>query len=332
MTLLTPENARPAPRFRLSFRAAFTALAILFSMAVLAIFAFSLAARHFLLAELISSFRTQLAVLLLVCGCCLLLLRQKLSGWTLTLISLWQLLTLASIFLPTTQPPAGDDQLKIMSMNVLADNREYQQVIDHVAEVSPDVLLIIEYSNQWHQALQALHSAYPYRLLEPRWHGYGIAMFSKRPLENTNTWQLTADLTDVPALTAEVKVGDRIVHLAGLHTMSPTSSLRLNLRNSQMEQIADYFLDSNEPKVLMGDFNCTPWSPFFKDLIERCDLRDSRQGQGYLASWNLETPALFWIPIDHGLVSSEIHVDRRTVGSSCGSDHRPMILEVSVAP
>ena len=332
MTTLTQENAQPVPRFQLSFRAALTTLAVFFSLVIFVIFAFSLAARHFLLAELVGSFRTQLAVLLLICGCCLLLLRQKIIGWAITLISLWQLLALASIFLPTTQPPAGADHLKIMSMNVWGDNLEYQQVIDHVNDVSPDVLLIIEYSNQWNQELQALHSSYPYRLSQPRWHGYGIALFSKRPLENSEVWQLTADQTDVPALTAEVKVGGRNVRLAGLHTMSPTNSQRLDLRNTQMKQIANYLSDSTEPTILVGDFNCTPWSPYFKDLLKTFGYRDSRQGQGYLASWNLETPALFWIPIDHGLVSNEIHVHRRSVGTACGSDHRPMILEVSVAP
>lgn len=300
------------------------------SLIVLTTLLFSLAARYFLVAELINSFRAQVASLLLFCACVLLLLRQRMFGWTLLLISGWQLVMLASVFLPSLQPPAGDQRLKIMSMNVWCDNNQFQQVIDQVENVSPDVLLIIEYSNQWHRGLKPLHAKYPYRLLQTRWHGYGIALFSKLPLQDAQVWQLTADQTDVPALSAEVKVGDRSLRLAGLHTMSPTSSLRMDLRNDQMNEIADLLAESNEPTILMGDFNCTPWSPFFKDVIGKCGYRDSRRGQGYLASWNLDTPALFWIPIDHGLVSQEVHVHQRSVGKACGSDHRPMIIELSV--
>lgn len=324
------DNARPVAPSRLSFRSVVTAMAWCLSMTVLAVFMFSLAARYFLLAELINSFRAQVTSLLLICACFLLLLRQKMAGWTLLLISGWQLLMLASVFLPSQQPHAGDQRLKIMSMNVWGDNNQFQQVIDQVENVAPDVLLIIEYNDRWHQRLEPLHSMYPYRLLQPRWHGYGIALFSKRPLENPQVWQLTSDQTDVPALTATVKVGDHSLRLAGLHTMSPTSLMRMRLRNDQMNEIADLLADSNEPTILMGDFNCTPWSPFFKDVIGKCGYRDSRRGQGHLASWNLETPALFWIPIDHALVSNEIHVHQRSVGKACGSDHRPLIMEVSI--
>ncbi|MDA8564195.1 endonuclease/exonuclease/phosphatase family protein, partial [Mariniblastus sp.] len=292
------EDARPAVNSWLSFHAVLTVLIGFGALVILGLFLFGFAARHFLLAELISSFNAQLAFLMLICGALLLLLRQKVFGGLLLVISIGQILFLASVFLPATQPPPGPQTIKVMSMNVLGDNYQFQQVIDQVERVSPDVLLLIEYSNQWHDKMQALHTTYPHRMLEPRWHGYGIALFSKLPLEDAEVWQLTKKDTDVPALSAQVNMGDRSLRIAGLHTMSPTSPLRMRLRTEQMHEMADLLKTADEPTVLLGDFNCTPWSPFLKELAATCGYRDSRQGQGYLASWSVELPWFFWIPID----------------------------------
>ncbi len=325
------QDARPSIHSRLTIHAVLTVLVGLGALILLGLFLFGLAARQFLLAELISSFNAQLAVLMLICGVFLLALRRKVFGWLLLLIGVGQILTLASIFLPATQPQPGRQTITIMSMNVWGDNRQFQQVIDQIERVSPDVLLLIEYSNQWHNQTKTLYSTYPHRMLEPRWHGYGIALFSKLPLEETEVWQLTRKITDVPALSATVKLGDQSLRIAGLHTMSPTNSLRMQLRTQQMNEIADLLKSVNEPSVLIGDFNCTPWSPFLKELAKSCSYRDSRQGQGYLASWNTGLPWLFWIPIDHALVSKEVHVHQRNTGEACGSDHLPTIIELSIA-
>lgn len=330
-TTLMPEDAPPTQGPTLTVRSVLIVIAWCVSLCVFAAWMFTLASGYYLLAELINSFKAQLTVLLLACALFLLVLKQRTMGWLLLLVSVWQLLALASIYLATDQPDAGKAPLAIMSINVWGDNKQYQQVVEQIEDVSPDVLLVVEYNNQWHQQLKILHSQYPHRLLEPRWHGYGIGLFSKLPLADTDVWQLTASQTDVPALSAKVKIGSRSLRLAGLHTMSPTSSLRMSLRNDQMDEIAQRLESDEAPTVLMGDFNCTPWSPFFKDLIANTGLRDSRQGKGFHGSWNVDTPSFFWIPIDHAMVSDEVHVHQRWVGAPCGSDHLPLILEVSIA-
>ena len=324
------EDARPAADSWLTFRDALTFIAWCSSAVFLGLFLFGLAARHLLLAELISSFNAQLAILMLICATFLLLLRQKMFGWLLLIVSVGQILILVSVFLPSSQPQPGPQKIKVMSMNVWGDNDQFQKVIDQIEVVSPDVLLVIEYNIQWHYKMMDLYSTYPHRMLEPRWHGYGIAMFSKLPLEDTEVWQLTKKETDVPALSARVKVGDQSLRITGLHTMSPTNSLRMRLRTEQMNEVAVGLASIDEPSMLMGDFNCTPWSPFLQDLTKACGYRDSRQGEGFLASWNTELPWMFWIPIDHALVSEEVHVHERYTGEPCGSDHRPTIMEISV--
>ena len=102
------------------------------------------------------------------------------------------------------------------------------------------------------------------------------------------------------------------------------------MRNQQYIEIAEKLVAEDVPTVVMGDFNSVPWAPFLRDFIKATGYRDSRQGIGYHASWHAERLEL-GIPIDHAFVSDEICVHSRTLGNSAGSDHLPVIFEVSTA-
>ena len=80
---------------------------------------------------------------------------------------------------------------------------------------------------------------------------------------------------------------------------------------------------------MMGDFNTTPWSPIFTELVDRRDWHDSRWGHGNQATW----PAWiggFGIPIDHALCTPGIKVLSRSTFDIPGSDHRGVALEIQV--
>ncbi len=309
-----------------------SAVILLVGCGAAGLFLFSLYNRYFLAAELASSFRVQLLAISLVCGLALLVVGRRRRGLLLVLLAVPFLVSLSQVFSTSEQPPAGERILTVMAMNVLTDNWQYGEVIDHVREVDPDVLLLVEYSHGWHEGVEKLNRDFPHRWLQPRWHGYGMGIFSKHPLENTEYWELTRDVTPIPALAADVTFGGQRLRIAGLHTMSPTGSKRLTLRNRQMVEITERLSDRDAPTMLMGDFNCTPWAAVFQDVLEQSGYRDSRIGQGYLASWNMNLPWPMWIPIDHALVSDEIHVHERIVGRPCGSDHLPTIIRVSLTP
>ena len=103
----------------------------------------------------------------------------------------------------------------------------------------------------------------------------------------------------------------------------------MEIRNNQLAEIAMHLQDGSKPTILVGDFNCVPWSPFMKDMLETIDLRDSRVGFGYHASWPTDLIPLR-IPIDHAFVSDGIHVSDRQLLGTTGSDHFPLVLEFSI--
>jgi endonuclease/exonuclease/phosphatase (EEP) superfamily protein YafD len=107
--------------------------------------------------------------------------------------------------------------------------------------------------------------------------------------------------------------------------------------------------------IIVGDFNNTPWTPSFQQLVKQTDLRDSTIGFGLQPTWPLFlaplgvkskmqnangllqqinllfTSNLFRIPIDHALVSPNIQILSRSVGPSTGSDHLPLTVRFQIA-
>ena len=296
----------------------------------LAVFLFSLLGRYFYYAELLGNFRLQIAVLMLPFAVAVFRIgRWRWLAFCLTIAIGWSFITIGSVYLPAAQPPPGPKKLKIMSFNVFDINSKRDEVINEMRKSDPDVIVVIEYNRIWHERLRRLDSEYPHQVLQPRWHGFGQAVFSKYPLSDTRIIQLTKPM-DNPAVITHVNFGGQKIRLCGLHAVSPINPFRMEVRNRQYDEIAQELIDDNVPTIVMGDFNSVSWSPYVIDFMEKLGYRDSRLGFGYHSSWHAEYP-LLRVPIDHALVSDEICVHSRALGGYAGSDHLPIIFEVSTA-
>ena len=298
------ESSEKASSARLlpSFGSLLAGLSIVIATIPLALFVFSLLGRYFFFAELVGNFRCQIMVTLIPFAILFLGVRRWWFG-ALTLIALaWSMTGIVWVCLPVNQPPQGPKPMKVMSFNLLVQNQQHAEVIRRIVTEDPDVVTILEYASHWHEALAALDEQYPYSVKQPRWHGFGMAIFSKHPLTDTQVVNLTEQKTDNPMIVTKVNFGEQIIRVVGVHTLSPTNRFRLDIRNRQFVEIGDALLAEATPTVVMGDFNCTPWSPFLSDFLKRTGYRDSRQGFGYQPSW----PSMYQllrIPIDHAFVS-----------------------------
>mgnify|MGYP001819223598 CR=1 FL=1 len=218
---------------------------------------------------------------------------------------------------------------KLISFNVLESNPRGDSVVQLIQDIDPDFVLINEYANEWTDHLRSIHDDYPYRVLQPRPHAFGIALFSKYPLSAVEVVQLAAEHTDAPMIVAQVEIGRATIRLAAVHLLSPRNPRMMAIRNQEIRQVSARLAPNGRPTILIGDFNCVPWSPFLKDLLVSTRLSDSRQGFGWQATW----PANQWalrIPIDNAYVSQQVEVIDRQLLDANGSDHLPLLLEFSV--
>ena len=295
------------------------------------VFLFTFTGRYFFLAELACHFRFQIMLALVAISITSVMVRRYRLAVLLASLALMATSGTLSMYYPTAQPTTASRTLKIMSFNVLVTNRNYQSVIGEIVKHTPDVVTILEYSRKWDNELIELRQTYPYVACEPRQHGFGVAIFSKYPLSDIQIYKLPAINIDNPFLSAVVSFDEQSIRLAAVHAYSPTSKARLSFRNQQFRKVAQLLGNAEIPTVVVGDFNCTPWSPFLKDFQATTGLGDSRRGFGNQATWPTQSPFLR-IPIDHAFVSPDVCVHDRFVGGATGSDHLPIILEISTDP
>lgn len=287
----------------------------------------SLGARWHWTLELATHFVLQYAIALLIPFTLAIWLRRKWAAMTCLIALVYLGWQLAPLYWPIGNSGKHGDPVRFLIANVHTGNQDYQELIDLVEVEHPDVIVLMEVDRSWLEALTPLEVEYSQMVLRPRSDNFGMAVYSKINLEDVQTIIL-AD-SEVPTITGRIAVGDGSLAMIATHPLPPISAEYARTRNGHLQELADLVRDTAGPIIVMGDLNTTSWSPQFADLQEKTDLYDSRQGFGVQGTWPLPY-SLLSIPLDHALVSRELTVLDRRVGSAIGSDHLPIIVDVAI--
>ncbi len=217
--------------------------------------------------------------------------------------------------------------IKLLSANVFFKNHSATRLLEIVREESPDVVLLLEYTPEWAQMVGELRTAYPHRLEVPTGSPYGLALFSRYELDGVEAFALG----EKTAIEARVRTPSGPLEMIGVHLFAPTSSWRSERRNRQLDDLAARVAHVSGPLVVVGDFNITPYSPFFEDWLAQTGLTDTRRGRDLSPSWPTQLP-LAAIPIDHCAVSREVTIVGHRELPAFGSDHYPILAELALEP
>ena len=229
--------------------------------------------------------------------------------------------------LPEAVASPGGVSLRILHANVNAWNDDFESLAELVRRERPDVLALQEFSTPWRDALAGLADMYPHSVGEPDDGPFGIALYSRFPFTTQRVVVLVEGGT--PSIDVTVDVHGTAVRMLSTHPFPPMGSEMFGLRNDQLDAIAKELGATTQPTILMGDLNATPWSPYYQDLERATGLQNVRRGFGVIATW----PALLGplgIPIDHVLVSDGVGVVDVRAGADIGSDHLPLVVDLSV--
>ncbi|MFM1801382.1 MAG: hypothetical protein RJA81_734 [Planctomycetota bacterium] len=235
-----------------------------------------------------------------------------------------------SMFYPdsTAKADSNGHSLRVMTINVLRSNSEKQAVTDAILKHNPDILIAVEVDQPWARVFsEALSAQWPHALVDDRFDNYGVLIYSKFPLIQGESFE--SPMAYVPTIRAEVKLGEDSCVVYGVHTFPPMSDFNATALQSQLADIAQRVSRETKPVILMGDLNSTPWSAYFKRFLRNSGLVDSQQGFGPQSSWPTNLPYI-GLPIDHVLISPEIFVKTRKIGSHNGSDHRPVYADLVI--
>src|SRR5690606_33545269 len=169
-----------------------------------------------------------------------------------------------------------------------------------------------------------LEAEYPWRASYPQEGPWGLALYSKLPFEELPASPYT-QAGHQTAILVELAAGDTPSEPVLPHVSAPTTPAKARLRNRQFGRIAELPRSAGcTARILVGDLNTTPFSPYNQDLVAAGSLGSAARGFGYQATWRAELGPL-GIPIDHCLVSDGVRVRSFRTGAAFGSDHLPII-------
>lgn len=295
----------------------------------------ALGARFSWFLELFSHFAVQYLVILLIAAMLCLATGQRVPAVLALVMTVPNLLAVgpylpgllaASPSAATGERPAG----RLIAANLLYRQEDPAAVRGYLAGRSADVLVLSEFTPRWREKLADFGEMYPYAVLRPRWNAWGIAVFSKYPLGKAEDLDLGDDQSSHLRVVVRLPTGP--VELYAVHLASPPGPRQAAQRNTQLRELAKIIAaaDPAMPRIVAGDFNLSPYSPYFGDLLRDARLTDPRRPFGPHYTWPAWPVPLLWIPIDHCLVSGPLAVTRVAAGSPDGSDHLP--LECDFAP
>lgn len=219
--------------------------------------------------------------------------------------------------------PEGPNPIKLMNANVLANNDQYDRLIDSIHAEQPDVIFLQEVSPEWLDGLTAIQSDYPFSYAEPRHDNFGIAMFSRLPLDSVT--HIDSPPMDYPTIVATLTVDGERLTLVNTHPTIPLTQSGFDARNAQLRSVAEVVNAADGAVILCGDLNTSMWSPAYGALEETTGLENARRGAGILPTWPTFMPFAM-IPIDHALVSDGVHVVEIERGERSGSDHLSLLV------
>jgi len=227
---------------------------------------------------------------------------------------------------PHTAPAAGDP-VEVVSFNVGISNSERGRVMQWLAAEDPDLVFLFESSFEWEDA--ARFAGLPYRMVAvvPPGRLSGVTILVRDELSPV-LLEIPFDVREAAAVRIEAD-GSPLTVL-GVHPLSPTTGARSAGRNEVLRQAGEWIATVEEPLLLVGDLNATPWSSAHRALRREGRLFDSLAGRGLQPTWPDGWGPLM-IPIDHALHSGGVVVLERRTGPATGSAHRPLIVTVAAA-
>lgn len=226
-------------------------------------------------------------------------------------------------------PASGPGRLRIVVANVLHSNTNYEALADLVRRERPDVLGLVEFSEEWREGLSrlGLRDEFPTRVERPA-KGHGIALWLRRTPSAPPTIEVLSSHGN-PAVRAVIEFDDRPLTLWLMHPPNPIDRRARHRANGELLALGERIGRESGARLVVGDLNRTEGSPFFAEFLRLCGLRDSRLGFGLQPSW--PTWSSYRIAIDHAFASREVAIVDRRLGPFIGSDHFPLVLDVAPA-
>lgn len=217
-------------------------------------------------------------------------------------------------------------QISMIVSNVLTPNQHYQRLIAQIEKHQPDLVLTLETDQAWQKALSVIEKDYPYRVAVPLDNLYGMHLYSRLELKDTEVKFILSD--EIPSIhTTVILRSGQPVQLYCLHPKppSPTEAKDSKLRDAELLIVGDQIKDLDESCIVMGDLNDVAWSRTTRLFQRISGLLDPRVGRRYVNTFHADYPLLRW-SLDHVFHSTDFALVAMQRLPHIGSDHFPIYV------
>jgi endonuclease/exonuclease/phosphatase (EEP) superfamily protein YafD len=217
--------------------------------------------------------------------------------------------------------------VSVLYANISKINYNYSWLIHLIESYDPDVVMFVEFADHHGNALKPfLSQKYPY-INRTSWSRtfVGSMVFSRYFIDDLAddfvqwVWRYGYFRIDGP-------IQPYYVYL--VHTSSPISLSHYRLRNVQLSSVSKHIkqydsIRDNNPLLLVGDLNVSPWSYFYRKFVNSgIAMENISRRFPILFTWWLEWFPLFWAHIDHVFARDSDTVQHIEQLIIPGSDHR----------
>lgn len=217
-------------------------------------------------------------------------------------------------------------QISLLVSNVLMTNEKYHLLLEQIQRLTPDLVLTLETNSEWQKQLSVIEADYPYRVPVPLDNLYGMHLYSKLKLSDTEVKFILSN--EIPSIHTTVTLcSGHPVQLYCLHPKppSPTEAKDSKLRDAELLIVGDQIKDLDESCIVMGDLNDVAWSRTTRLFQRISGLLDPRVGRRYVNTFHADYPMFRW-SLDHVFHSTDfalVHMERLP---HVGSDHFPVFV------
>lgn len=219
-----------------------------------------------------------------------------------------------------------EKQISLIVSNVLTPNSKYHLLLEQIEKHQPDLVLTLETDQTWQNELSVIEKDYPYRVPVPLDNLYGMHLYSKLELSNTEVKFILSN--EIPSIHTTVTLRNgQPVQLYCLHPKppSPTEAKDSTLRDAELLIVGDQIKDLDESCIVMGDLNDVAWSRTTRLFQRISGLLDPRVGRHYVNTFHADYPLLRW-SLDHVFHSTDFALVKMERLPHIGSDHFPVYV------
>ena len=220
------------------------------------------------------------------------------------------------------------NQISIISSNVFQDNKNTAGCLKMLHRHDSDIILLLETDQYWYKGTEELKEKYPHQVLVPLENTYGMLLYSKLELVNSEVRYLVDE--EIPSIKTEVKLpSGQKLRLYCVHPTPPVpgENMYSTERDKELLLVAKEVKEYDFPTIVVGDLNDVAWSYTTELFTKISGLLDPRIGRGFFNTFHAKYPFLRF-PLDHVFCSTDFKLIRLARLENFNSDHFPILISL----